>query len=317
MDTIAMRQSNKRVTEQQKERLTSIISVRSAEYHTIGRTSIYGNYKNFNVGIHPNTITVDGSLSEFVFGQNVDIIDFQQTKDALYQLELELGIPILTAQLVRLDMGECFFLDSSLIRYFTSLLPTPFSVREEKENPNHGVTYRLKKNELSFYNKTQYAITSPMVTIPDGKQVMRIEKRYKSNLRRSVLNNSRKLAVFHLLSHSFHKRMATLWCNHFDSIVKKRKIYEYPKMKGYKDYCDFRMASSLIEHSIEACFSELQIIAEENKWKTRVLTDLQNALLAHYNSGLATVPNRYIKELEREVHNGYIWQLAHQHSTID
>ncbi len=312
IDTIAIRIHNEQLSQQQINWLNDNIPIRETQICANGRTSVYGNYKNMNIGIHPSSITLDGSLSKFINGHNVGTINFHETRAALYQLQRELGIPILNAEIARIDVAECFFVDSSPIHYLSSLRSTDGYAREIRKSLNNSVCYTHNNVEFVFYNKTNDVVKTPFVVLPSGKDVIRIEARIKSNVRRTLINKSREFAVCYLLSPSFHIRLASFWLKHYSAIVKKHEIYEYPKMESCKDYTHFLLAAFVNHRGINTCFGDLQIIAEQNDWNTRKLTIGRNKIREYHDSSRATVPNKYIKELEQEIQKGYIWQLAHQ-----
>ena len=316
IDSIYTRLPKTYLTQQQLRKLINTITI-YRENKIVAepgnpKVQLIGSYKNFKITLNPNTIALNGSIPKFVNGHNISTLDFQQTKEALYQLQSEIGLPLLKADLARVDIGECFFLEKDLRYYFASLLDTPGydRFRYEKEK---GVRYDKRNMTLSFYDKNKEAAqTAPAQLMTLGDDVMRIEMRIMKNLHRYLIYRTKKFNVAYLLSEQMHRRMGQIWYSHFDAILKNRKLLEVISIDGWKGFRELPFTAGLYENGISQWFDILALHAKHNNWDARTVKSVKDRLIDSFNSDLTTKPNKYVQELESKVQAGSICQFINK-----
>jgi hypothetical protein len=313
IDSIHIRLHKAQLSQQQLNRVISITKPIKMVATTDGEVRDIRGYKNFHVTVNPTTVTVHGSLTKFVLGHNIYNISYEQTRTALYQLQDELGIPILRGELARIDIGECFLFNiNNPVHFFNGLLDTPDYERSTGEKLSHCVKYKQDNVLLTFYNKTHEAVMTPRVAVPSGHIVIRVELRIMKNVRRTLINRSPRFAVAYLLSYSFYRRLAQLWCKHYDNIIKRRIMKRYPAMQTPMQYTNYLLTEAIQQKGVQACFNELQVIADDNNWDTRTLSMAKQRVLEHYSNGNSTESRTKPYKINNDPapRGGYIRQLA-------
>lgn len=304
IDSIHIRLQRTELTTEQISTLLSRLIIKKTIEHSNGRISYIGNYKNFNVAVHPKTITLNGSLPTFLNGHNLKSMPHWENIKALKQLSKELGIPIMKGEIARIDVAETIPVDNNIIRYFLSLDETPKFVRYRYDNPSNGVRYEKKNVILAFYNKTHEAMKHANAYREYGsKQLLRIELRINFNVRRTLKNKIRKLAVLHLMAPLFIKRLANYWLTTYHEIVKKRRLLKYPHAKSWNTFQDYLTATALLANSYGYWYDVVNVTSLENGWDTRTKTNVTKKLKAIYTNCDYSVPNPYIAELDNKVNN--------------
>ncbi len=278
-------------------------------------TVTIGNFKNFNVSIGSKHIKINGSLPEYIYGNNVQGLPFSELYNAIKRLSEETGISWQAGEIQRIDIGESFTVSGNVRKYFLSLLDTQHYDRNriDKKDEN-GVRYNYGTDGVTvftFYDKTKEALTIPDYLDDPNKRVIRIEMRIMKNVRRTTYNSIKFLKVANLITEKYHKKLATMWGEHYDSIVKKRELKEHnillePKTKSIDS---FLIAYALHEMSYATALDWLSIIAEKNKWSTIEKSKAKAKIHGQYNSDITSKPNRFIKELDSAVKAGQIYSL--------
>lgn len=304
IDSIHIRLQRAELTTEQISTLLSRLIIKKTIERSNGNVSYIGNYKNFNIAVNSETITLNGSLPTFLCGHNLKSMHHRENIKALMLLSQELGIPIMKGEIARIDVAETIPVNHSAIRYFISLDETPKYARFRHDNPSHGLRYEKENVQLVFYNKTYEAMKYPDAYKEyDSKNLLRIELRIKFNVRRTLKNKIPKLAVLHLMSPSFFKTLAKYWLSTYNKIVKKRRLLKYPHAKSWNTFQDYLTATAVIDKSYAFWYDIVNITSLENGWDTRTKTNVTKKLKAIYTNSDYSVPNPYIAELNYKVNS--------------
>lgn len=312
IDSIHIRLNKSLIKEEQLLKLGQIIQPKKQiEWITSDRRLLVGNYKNFQVTINRDTVCVNGSLPKFVFGHNLFTLSHTQIKQAIKLLSMELGLPLVKGEIARIDIAETIAVDNSIIRYLISMLDTPKYERYRTERRSDSVRYEKGNVDLVFYNKTYEALKFTDAHKHFGsKNVIRIELRIKSNVRRTVMNHISQLYVLHLFSHSFMRRLATFWLNNYNSIIKRRQLLKVPPAKSWNMFDEFLVAATLINDGLSFWNDILQIVAEENNWGARTKRTVRDKIISIYDSNNYSIGNPYVSELNAKITQTTVSEFA-------
>jgi len=323
VDTVQMRLQRSRLTKNQIEKLIGVLTnikvnnrhqqIGDTEYN---KSYIEGNYKGFNFKIGSKTVTANGSLVKYFYGNNVQCLPFSEIGTAIKQLSKATGLPWLKADLQRVDIAECVIVNHNVQHYFAYLDDTPgYSRNMDVTKLSHGVRFLKDNIKLCFYDKTVEAVRVPgFIKNFSTNRVIRIEARIMKNVRRTLYNKTKKFGVVNLLSHTYHKRLAEFWQEHYAAIIKRRIIYEHGEVLRKKNADEYLMALAMrLIGGLSQWFCILDTMTSNNHWTTKAKSDAKKDYRRKYSSEIVTLPNAYIKELDDKVHEGYIYQFIKKH----
>jgi hypothetical protein len=276
-----------------------------------------GNYHNFNIQVDQYSISINGSLAKYYFGNNVSTLNFNQTKETLYRLQRQLNMPILKHELARIDIAENFFLPYNVRHCFLRLLDTPTYDRQyDPKKSGNGVRYRKGPFVFCFYNKTSEAAHVPdMPLLKPNDNLLRIEMRIMKNVRRTIMNQTEKFGAVYLLSPAFHRKLAVTWLEHFNAIFKERHLRDTPLSNSWKGFEDYLVSFAIHKLGHMQALDLLQLTAESNDWVPRHYSKGKKNILHSYNSTASTVGSEHLEMLSNEVVQGYIYALANSADT--
>lgn len=137
--------------------------------------SVYGHLKNLKIKITSNYIEIDGSISKWYLGNNIQHLSLSDMKKCVEKLSSELHLPIEKAHVKRFDLSSCLVMKHEADLYLTLL------GRHGRVFPRHepdGIYYDLSENDqLLFYDKT----VESKGMVPEeyeGYNLLRYEKRF-------------------------------------------------------------------------------------------------------------------------------------------
>ena len=118
-----------------------------------GEYSHHGNLENMRVNVYPRCLRVEGSLSKYLNGNNLERFSRAQTEQAIEKLSDSLKLPFKNAKVNRIDLAENFILKRP-VREYMSLMgeATYFTKRPYSKN---GLYYDNFRRSMIFYNKVQ------------------------------------------------------------------------------------------------------------------------------------------------------------------
>ena len=131
----------------------------------IDKYKSYGNklvgwLDNMRIEIKERRLWIEGSLSKYANGHNVDGMKYEDIKGAIDSLSNRLGVPLYEARVTRIDVAETFEMKEEVPLYLKRLMYLD-GFNHISFNPN--CVYFLKDSkkkelQLCFYNKTKEII---------------------------------------------------------------------------------------------------------------------------------------------------------------
>jgi len=252
-------------------------------FHRTGPKPL-GFIKNICVTGTNNFLFVEGSLSKYFMGNNVENFDWKFAKPAIKMLSADLGLPLGRAELRRCDIAGNFELEESVIDYFPELNYLRYYERTNKRK----TTLRFESNsgnvDVKFYDKlaeygNKHNTDAEIAALLGTKNLMRYEVQIQKRI--AAVLGMRKIKVVHLYSPSFYKRLLNYWyftyCN-----IEKKAIMVFPKhIKGRKAVDKFiyrYFVENLGWQNIEAMFDDAQkngcLTADDKSKKLRQLRSI-------------------------------------------
>lgn len=124
----------------------------TARYKTkTGINVIKGDYGNFKVVLRDTGIHISGSLPKFYFGNNLQYLNIDQTKEAFQLLSDSLNLPLDNAQVTRIDYGINLEMENAPTKYYPFLGKSSWYNRSEIGT---GLYYSTKKGQKKSAART-------------------------------------------------------------------------------------------------------------------------------------------------------------------
>lgn len=166
-----------------------------------------GYINNLKIEVKANSISIDGSLAKFLYGNNIKTLDREDTEKAINKLSKRLGINIEEADITELEFGTNFEMKEPVCMYLNKLSPLEGYDKNKVKNQTvyYGSLGRVKgakggKNNkvLAFYDKGE-ELRSKKGLMNDlhNKYILRFEVRYNGRIRRQLKQKEVKATVFH------------------------------------------------------------------------------------------------------------------------
>lgn len=197
----------------------------TGKYHGANkRVCAYGNLDNLRVRIKSECIRIEGSISKWYLGNNIQPLSLDDTKRAFEKLSSILHLPIEKAYVKRLDLAACLVMKYLPSIYYNHLGRAGNTFPQYMDN---GIYYNLPNEEqLLFYDKT----IESKGHVPDeykGQHLLRYERRFfKPNI-----------LVGQLLDEDYYTLLIREWIKGYDLITKIKEItLNLDAIKGTKDF---------------------------------------------------------------------------------
>lgn len=203
--------------------------------------TIKGHYKNFKVSIDCSSgnhlISLAGSLHKFSKGgQNISTLTFQDIKDSLEQIEDELRVPFLNADLNRVDIGANFIMETHPSVYLMQLDHLD-KHKKSTWRDYESLYFTAYNRELTFYDKLREF--KPKNLIPNNYRKTNL-LRYEYKFLRSINEqlDTKSLKVKDLRSKKLQRRLVGVWEGSYMSI-RKKSVYKFstkPSIPNIKNF---------------------------------------------------------------------------------
>lgn len=246
---------------------------------------IKGGIDNFRVSVSESGISVQGSLSKFYFGNNIQTLSLQQTFEAIQMLSDRLQVSLFEAKVTRIDFGTVLITNKSPETYFKYLGNKRYFERVQKTK--HSLTYETKKRVLSFYDKSLEAKKNK-ISIPEqfkDKNLLRYELRFLNTVCTQL--NEKEITGATLCKQAFYLKLVQLWKDEYTSIEKintNNKI-DYSRISTPKDAKDELLKSLLLEKDITCINSFVKDLKANSVFKyAKDYTRLQNDIKSFLNN---------------------------------
>lgn len=277
---------------------------------TTGEVKAMGRLSNLQISVCPNGVFIVGSLSKFLYGNNICTLDRHSTKEALTKLQDTLHLELNEAKVLGLEFGTNFLMQHPVNKYLDKMgeLSRHLQCRLDSTlyyRPRGKKKYRV----LCFYDKGAEEKAKGM-TLPkrhEDANWLRYEIRYEGRLSRYI--GFPNVEASTLTTQEFYRLMVKKWQDFYFNISKinqiKTNIME--KIKTVKDAREVffaRLLSQSDPKQIGEFVDELKEchVFADKKYYTRLKSDIQKIS----NKASVTETDELIKELDDDIKNvGY------------
>lgn len=191
-----------------------------------GETKVFGCLEGLKVSVFCTGISIVGSLSKYLYGNNIYPLDRHTTKEAVGKLADALHTDVSKADVTGLEFGAVFLLSQRVPNYLERLGDMPKLVRLHFEE--NTLYYRTKAKAqpqtLAFYDKLaeqrQNGVKLPVGF--EGQNLLKYELRLNRRLPKQL--NVREVKASTLSEKPFYKMLLSLWQNKYFSISKQEQV---------------------------------------------------------------------------------------------
>ena len=163
-------------------------------------------------------ITIEGSLSRFVFGENFSTMSRASTEEAVEEIVAFTGIPAEQWVITRLDIST-ILPTSTAIKTLQSILGS-VSRCKRWESGKNGIYWGNEQRQLVLYDKTKWAevTKTPLPEVLKGGEWIRAELRLMKDIRGQTKSDANLSLLY---DEDFYLRVCQLWQFKFLSIKKQ------------------------------------------------------------------------------------------------
>lgn len=182
--------------------------------------SCSGKVLDYTVNVFESGISLKGSLCKSFFGDNLQTLTRQATKQAIEKLNDHLHIDLSTAKVTRLDVSTVIPTKRQPTEYYNYLGNKPYF--ERLQSTKDTLYYNNHQRQVVFYDKTKEAKAKD-VQIPDiwqNSNLFRYELRYSKSLNKQLKTT---VTTSTLTDEVFYKGVIENWYNEFKTIQKLKK----------------------------------------------------------------------------------------------
>lgn len=197
--------------------VSSLEDVQERFIQRTGETILTGRSRNLYIKTSGSGVTVNGSLSRYWLGSNVLAPTFSDCREALRQLEEELGSSMTNMSVYRLDIAATLNMKHPCPRYLRLFGTLPRFKRFERDK---GLLYKTTRRELDFYDKRAEARSrkEALPTCFNGRNALRYELRYRKNLKEQF---GGKVTAERLADIDFFRNVVQRWVSSYYAIDKQ------------------------------------------------------------------------------------------------
>lgn len=200
----------------------------------------FGHLKNLKIIIGPDFISISGSIAKYYHGNNLQNFTYDDTLNALDEIQYEIGLSLLGASITKLEFARNLVLDNPCTDYLELL-----GIKGRyKRNDMYETTlyHNLKCRTICTYDKIA-EMKYKRVKIPEAfvnLNVLRFEVRFQKDIKRQIKYDN-KIRVKDLYSKKLYSRFEEYCNNEYMKIIKLKgydpMIIENAKtIKGHEDY---------------------------------------------------------------------------------
>ncbi len=277
-----------------------LCNIQEKIYTNTGELVIYATLSNMRVKITNEHISITGSLPKYIYGNNIQVLNRTDTKQALEQLSEELSHNINEFNVSRLDLANNLVLNYQVNSYLSSFGSLQYFKKDVYDK--YSVLYRNAKRTVEFYDKSKER-TSKKSELPaflDGHNILRYEYQLKKQPK-SILG-LKELKASYLFDENFIKELSTIWKETYFKIEKNRTIKlnnEVIPMLSSKYLMKLLAAQGIEKIGFDNLLS--MIDQEKAKFNEREFYRLKNAIKELVKEPALTEPNENILELDRKI----------------
>lgn len=190
-----------------------------------GEIKVFGSLDGLKVSVFCSGISIIGSLSKYMYGNNIYPLDRHTTKDALEKIGKTFHVDMNKAKVTGLEFGTVFLL-SRKIPYYLQLLgdmPKLERCRFEEKTLYYKSKSKEQLKTLAFYDKIEEQKKSG-ATLPagfDSQNILKYELRLNQRLPKQL--NVKEVNASTLYNEEFFRMLVRLWQNYYFQISKQQQ----------------------------------------------------------------------------------------------
>ena len=276
--------------------------------HATGEVITFGSLEGLKVSIFTGGISIIGSLSKYLYPNNIYPLDRHSTAEAVEKLSDSLHLNISDAEITGLEFGTQFVMKHKPEDYLRKLGDMP---RLQRYHFEVGTLYYKPRGKqqpkvFAFYDKKADAAVKGM-TLPDGfsdANLLKYEMRYNQRLPQQL--GVPEVTASTLSEKEFYRQMVKRYQDCYFSISKQNQVKTnvMSEIKTVSDAFNVlvaRLISQSDQTQITAFLEELKEakIFDDRKCYTRLKKKIHNVA----TKAEISVSDELIKELDNEVKN--------------
>jgi len=205
------------------EEVVNLLSNVDTKIKSTGEYYSYGNVENMRIGVYPTSIQLEGSLSKYLHGNNIEQFTRQDTKRSIEKLSDALQIPVKAATVRRIDFAYNFKMKQQVSEYISLLGETRYL--EKRPWNKTGIYYSNTRRSLIFYDKLkEYQEKKKTHIVPKeftNTNLLRYEIRFMKYINRQFKS---KVKAADLYNESFYDNVTHRWKDSYFMIEKAKRL---------------------------------------------------------------------------------------------
>lgn len=276
--------------------------------HDTGEITTFGSLEGLKISIFTGGISIIGSLSKYLYPNNIYPLDRHSTAEAVEKLSDNLHLNISDAKVTGLEFGTQFVMRHKPEDYLRRLGDMP---RLQRYHFEVGTLYYKPKGKqqpkvFAFYDKKADAAVKGMI-LPDGfsdVNLLKYEMRYNQRLPQQL--GVAEVTASTLSEKEFYRQMVRRYQDSYFSISKQNQVKTnvMSEIKTVSDAYDVlvaRLISQSDQTQITAFLEELKEakIFEDRKSYSRLKKKIQEVA----TKANISVTDELVRELDNEIEN--------------
>jgi len=266
-----------------------------------GYKSITGYLGSLKIIVSEKAVKVkDSSLCKWYLGDNFQGLCRGDARRAVERLSDELHLPMIRADVTRIDAAQNFIMQHEKGIYFDHMGSLNHYQRFQQSN---GLYYSNGNKTLLFYEKVheQTIKGQPVPELYLGRQVLRYEQRYKKRLLQSF--NLPEIKASTLYNPGFYCDVVDRWRGEYEKIKKINDIQiNYSMVKTKKQFSEVAILDYITRRGGElAVINEIREAYKRKELTKKQAHDLRRQVEEACKAAEQTCKSDVIKELDQKV----------------
>ena len=300
MDTVTLKLTKEQagsidLLEQIPARLSNV-----SEHNYTNGLVIAGELGNMRVTVNENGIKIKNSLTKYFIDSNIHNLNRKHIEEAIQYLSDELCLPVQKATVTGLDYAKNIFLKNDVTHYLPYLGDIS---RYNRYQSKRGINYKIANRELAIYDKIA-EMKSHREHVPpifEGRNVMRIEKRYRNKL--ASYFNMPVVTAANLYEEGFYMQVLKDWLNDYNRIGKlNNTLIDMSGITTKKElYSMGVLALVQLQGGEVAAIKQVAERQSKGELTKKQALDLRTAIKSSSRGSILSKDNELIKELDEKV----------------
>ena len=273
-----------------KEVVSKLANVKASTEKN-GFTRYMGNFKNFFVAVNGIEVYLRGSLNKYHFGDNLRNGTREDTMEAILGLSKDLGLDLMKAKVVGLELGVNIETEKPVKEYLQNLKEM---TKRKRKAVGHSLYYlnadKSRADVMIFYDKLKQMSESecPIPAEYKGKNILRCEMRFRGRLSTTI--KGQKIKGDDLCKTDFCNRVVNDLLVRYGSIAKKEQRYKSGMAQNYteKRLWEAEMIVGEINASVykrdarneKLLRKRLKLLSETKNTESQLTQELRNKLIS-------------------------------------